>query len=212
MASGAEANGEMVVGRGPNGVVGYVEDVPRNPGAEGQSQAGIVGLGGACFGVFGRGSNGLVGYEQSTERDPVFETQGGAGVVGRGPVGVRADGTEGPGVQGRGTPGVSAHSSVGPATVSEGQVGIFARGRPGPGVVAVSAGDRGAIISSRRTAQVWLIPLDDAIPTPAQLPANAAAGELLVTESVNDQGVRVASLWFCKVSGPPSQASWVKIA
>ena len=195
MASGTEANGEMVVGRGPNGVIGYVADVPRNADAEGQAQSGIVGLGGsACFGVFGRGSNGLVGYEQSTERDPVFEGQGGAGVVGRGPVGVRADGTDGPGIQSRGTPGVHSQSSVGPATVSEGQVGIFASGRPGPGIVGVSSGDRGAILSSRRTAQLWLIPLDDAIPTPVQLPANASAGELLVTETVNNQGVRVASL------------------
>ena len=96
--------------------------------------------------------------------------------------------------------------------MSEGQVGIFARGRPGPGVVGVSSGDRAAILSSRRTAQLWLIPLDDAIATPAQLPANASAGELLVTESVNNEGLRVASLWFCKISGPPSQASWVKIA
>ena len=214
MAGGAEApSDEMVVGRGLNGLVGYVKGAPRNKSEEEQARSGAVGLGGTeAFGIFGRGKNGVVGYEQSTERDPVFEDQGGAGVVGRGPVGVRGDGTDSAGIQGRGAPGVHAQSSVGPATVSEGQVGIFARGRPGPGVVGVSSGDRGAILSSRRTAQIWLIPLDDAIPTPAQLPGNASAGELLVTETVDRQGIRVASLWFCKVGGPPSQATWVKIA
>jgi hypothetical protein len=213
MAGGAEASDDMIVGRGMNGVVGYVKGAPRNRAEEEQARSGAVGLGGSdAFGVFGRGSNGIVGYEQNTARDPVFEGQGGAGVLGRGPVGVRGDGASAAGIQGRGTPGVQAQSSVGPATVSEGQVGIFASGRPGPGVVGVSSGDRGAIFSSRRTAQVWLIPLDDAIPGPEKLPANAAAGELLVTESVNPQGVRVASLWFCKIGGPAAQATWVKLA
>ncbi len=214
MASGADAPAEqMIIGRGRNGVVGYVEGVTRNASEEEQARSGAVGLGGAdAFGVYGRGSNGLVGYEQSTPRDPVFEAQGGAGVVGRGPVGVRADGTTGAGLQGRGTPGVQAQSSSGPATISEGQVGIFARGRPGPGVVGVSSGDRGAILSSRRTAQLWLIPLDDAYASPAHLPANAAAGELLVTESVDEQGTRIASLWFCTKGGSPGEATWSKLA
>lgn len=214
MSKGSEESGRGgSMAPSPNGVVGYVQGVLPDKDEEYRARSGAVGLGGSMgFGVFGRGTNGLVGYEQSTGRDPVFEAQGGAGVVGRGPAGVRADGVSGPGVQARGTPGVHAEASKGPGLVAEGQAGVFARGRPGPGLVAVSSGDRGAVLSSRRTAQVWLIPLDDSMPTPAQLPGAASAGELLVTETVEGGGRRVATLWFCKVGGNADAAEWVKLA
>jgi hypothetical protein len=213
MAEGQNSGASPVIGRGAGGAIGYATAVPGTADEAQATPAGVVGFGGsAAFGLFGRGSSGIVGYEQSTPRDPVFESLGGAGVVGRGPVGIRAEGTTGPGVHARGTPGLQSLSRVGPATVSEGQVGIYASGRPGPGVVGVSAGDRAAILSSRRAAQLWLIPLDDAIQTPAQLTGTAQAGELLVTEAVGEDGVRVATLWFCKSSGGPGEARWVKLA
>src|SRR5262249_27216701 len=130
----------------------------------------------AAAGVFGRGQTGVVGYSQNTPRDPIsptsFESRKKAGVVGRGETGVagkgdtgvEGEGDNGAGVVGLGVPGVhgisKGFSVNGPGVLAEGDSGVYATGRDGPGVHGTSPVDNGGVFQSRRTAQVWIVPLD----------------------------------------------------
>jgi hypothetical protein len=81
--------GNGVVGRGLNGMVGYVHSAPRDKGVENHSQAGILGIGDDSHnGVVGRGLNGLVGYVHSAPRDRGVEVASQAGILGIGDDGI----------------------------------------------------------------------------------------------------------------------------
>ena len=206
--------GNGVVGRGLNGLVGYVHSAARDTGRERSVHSGVYGIGdGASSGLFGQGLNGVVGYERTTPRDTNYELQERAGVFGRGEIGVSGDGANGPGVHGRGTPGVRGEApGIGPGVLAEGETGVIAEGRDGPGVHARSLSDRAGIFETRGAiAQVWLIPLSSKIKDPGQLP-KSEAGELLVLKERNERGLEIASLWFCTVGGPAGQAGWAKLA
>jgi len=204
--------GNGIIAQGLNGAVGYVHAATRNQPLENSVGAGVLGVGGGLSaGVFGFGRNGVVGYEQSTPRDLAFEGAQKAGVVGRGEIGVSGDGANGPGIFGRGLPGIQGESAGGPGVLADGQTGVFTTGRDGAGIHAVSDGEQAAILQSKKKAQAWLIPLP--IKDPLSLP-RSTAGELLATIFRDDEqrGKEIASLWFCKVGGDPSEANWVKLA
>jgi hypothetical protein len=209
-AIGTIPAGNGIISQGINGVVGYIHAMARNRTLENSVGAGILGVGGGTFpGVFGTGQNGVVGYEQATSRDLAFEAAQKAGVLGRGETGVSGDGANGPGVFGRGLPGVRGESSGGPGVLAEGQTGVFATGNDGAGVHATSKTEQAAILESSKLAQLWLIPLR--IKDPTSIP-KSNAGELLATMWPDERGTDITSLWFCKVGGDPTQASWVKLA
>lgn len=211
-AIGTIPAGNGIIAQGINGAVGYVHAVNRDKVLESATGAGILGIGGLdSAGVFGSGQNGVVGYEQATPRDTVFEAAQKAGVLGRGETGVSGDGANGPGVFGRGVPGVHGLSSTGPGVLGDGDTGVVATGRTGPGVLASSRVEQGAVLESRRTAQLLLVPLK--IENPLSL-AKSSAGELLTTVWADEEerGKEITSLWFCKVGGDPTQANWVKLA
>ncbi|MGO4689853.1 hypothetical protein [Glaciibacter sp. 2TAF33] len=211
-AIGTIPAGNGVIAQGINGAVGYVHEVARDKNLENSVGAGVLGVGGAgAAGVFGTGQNGVVGYEQATPRDVAFETAQRAGVLGRGETGVSGDGANGPGVFGRGLPGVQGLSAGGPGLLGEGQTGVIATGNDGPGVIASSPAEQGAVLESKRMAQLWLVPLR--IQSPLDLP-RSNAGELLTTiwADKEQRGKEITSLWFCTVGGDPTQANWVKLA
>ena len=207
--------GNGILGQGLNGVVGYVHAGLRDHGVEIDVGAGVLGIGGtSTMGVFGTGTNGVVGYEQTTPRDRTFEAQEMAGVLGRGQIGVSGDGVNGPGVHGRGLPGVQGELSGGPGVLGQGVTGVMGEGNGGAGVQASSDTEQAAILESRRKAQVWLVPLR--IKDPTELP-KSEAGEIVATIARLDvprdvPPIEVASLWFCKVGGSPSEANWIKLA
>jgi hypothetical protein len=211
-AIGTIPAGNGVIAQGINGAVGYVHETARDKALENSVGSGVLGVGGTdAAGVFGTGNNGVIGYEQATPRDLAFETAQHAGVLGRGDIGVTGDGANGAGVFGRGLPGVRGESGSGPGVVGEGQVGAIATGNGGPGLVASSRVEQGAVVESRRMAQLLLIPLP--IESPLSM-KKSTAGELLTTVWSDAQGreKEITSLWFCKVGGDPSEANWVKLA
>ena len=209
-AMGTIPAGNGIISQGINGVVGYIHAMARNRILENSVGAGLLGVGGGTFpGVFGTGQNGVVGIEQATTRDLAFEAAQKAGVLGRGETGVSGDGANGPGVFGRGLPGVQGESTGGPGVLAEGQTGVFATGNGGAGVHARSKEEQAAILESSKLAQLWLIPLR--IKDPTSIP-KSNAGELLATIWPDERGTDTTSLWFCKVGGNPTQASWVPLA
>jgi hypothetical protein len=211
-AIGTIPAGNGIIAQGINGAVGYVHEVARDKNLENSVGAGVLGVGGvASAGVFGTGQNGVVGYEQATARDLAFEAAQRAGVLGRGETGVSGDGANGPGVFGRGLPGVQGLSDGGPGVLADGQTGVIATGNDGPGVIASSPAEHGAVLESKRMAQLWLVPLR--IQSPLDLP-RSNAGELLTTmwADKEQRGKEITSLWFCTVGGDPTQANWVKLA
>lgn len=211
-AIGTIPAGNGIIAQGINGAVGYVHGTARDKTLEGSAGAGVLGVGGAAAaGVYGTGQNGVVGYEQAAARQPSFEGTQHAGVVGCGDTGVSGLGTNGPGVFGRGLPGVQGLSDAGPGLLGDGQTGVVATGSDGPGVLAASLTEQGAVLESRRTAQLLLVPLP--IESPLELP-RSTAGELLATTWADrdQRGKEIASLWFCTVGGNPAQAQWVKLA
>jgi len=209
-AMGTIPPGNGIIAQGVNGVVGYIHAMTRNRLLENSVVAGVLGVGGGTSsGVFGTGRNGVVGIEQSTPRDLAFEAAQKAGVLGRGETGVSGDGANGAGVFGRGVPGVQGQSAGGPGVLAEGQTGVFASGDSGAGVHARSKDEQAAILESSKVAQLWLIPLR--IKDPTSLP-RSKEGELLATIWPDERNTDITSLWFCKVGGDPTQASWVKLA
>jgi hypothetical protein len=211
-AIGTIPAGNGIIAQGMNGAVGYVHEVARDKPLEDSVGAGVLGAGGVgAAGVFGTGQNGVVGYEQATPRDLAFEGAQRAGVLGRGETGVSGDGANGPGVFGRGLPGVHGLSHGGPGVLGDGQTGVIASGNDGPGVIASSSAEQGAVLESRRMAQLWLVPLR--IQSPLELP-RSTAGELLTTvwADKEQRDKEITSLWFCTVGGNPTQANWVKLA
>ncbi len=211
-AIGTIPAGNGIISQGINGVVGYVHATARDRNLENSVGSGVLGIGsGMSVGVFGIGQNGIVGYEQATIRDLAFEGAQKAGVLGRGETGVSGDGANGPGVFGRGLPGVRGESSGGPGVLAEGQTGVFATGNDGAGVHATSKTEQAAILESAKMAQLWLVPLRIKDPTSLK---RSTAGELLATvwADKEERDMEITSLWFCKIGGDPTQASWVKLA
>ena len=195
MGVDAGGNNVGVAGRGPLGVLG-----------DGVS-TGVQGKG-RDFGVIGEGETGVEGKGTAEG----VHGEGKIGVVGRGDTGIRGDGANGPGVSGRAVglnPGVDGRSSGGPGVAATGATGVYATGTDGAGVHAISNAKQAAFLQSIRMAQLHLFPLE--IPNPTSL-QRADAGDLLATVGSDERGVRVASLWFCKVGGDPTQANWVKVA
>ena len=218
-------NGNGVVARGTNGVVGYVRPTARDTAFEDSVGAGLLGVGdGGSPGVFGSGNNGIVGYEQATSRNAVFENAQSAGVVGcggatgvsgLGDTGVSGVGLNGAGVIGRAetNPGVHGLSTSGPGLLGDGDTGVIAQGIGGPGIIANSKDEQAAVLESMRVAQLWLVPLRIIDPKSEMRKSNA--GEILVTigpESKAADARDVASLWFCRIGGAPGQSDWVKLA
>lgn len=82
---------------------------------------------------------------------------------------------------------------------------------PGPASWLRRGVEQGAVLESRRTAQLLLVPLK--IENPLSL-AKSTAGELLTTVWADEEerGKEITSLWFCKVGGDPTQANWVRLA
>ena len=204
--------GNGIISQGLNGVVGYVHAMARDRTLENSIGAGLLGVGSSVSaGVFGVGQNGVVGYEQATARDLVFEASQKAGVLGRGDTGVSGDGANGPGVFGRGLPGVHGVSSGGPGVLADGDTGVVANGKSGVGVHGTSKSAQAAILETRDTAQLLIVPLR--IPDPSTI-KKSTAGELLTTiwADEKERNIDITSLWFCKVGGNPTKANWLKLA
>lgn len=215
-AIGTMPAGNGVVGRGANGLVGYVHTTPRDKVGEQQVHAGVFGVGDSnSYGVFGRGSNGIVGYSQDTSRDLAWESSDPTGVCGRSfsGVGVRGKGENG-GVQGDGTDaafGVAGKSNLGVGVDGDSSdgTGVQGRSKTGSGVFGVSTDGSGGVFESAQSAQLWLVPpmLSDRFPdtfavTPqaisgdavrSALPRNGRAGQLM---ALTDQDTD-CTLWFC---------------
>lgn len=204
--------GNGIISQGLNGVVGYVHAMARDRTLENSIGAGLLGVGSSVSaGVFGVGQNGVVGYEQATARDLVFEASQKAGVLGRGDTGVSGDGANGPGVFGRGLPGVHGVSDLGPGVLADGETGIVANGKSSVGVHGTSKSAQAALLETRDTAQLLMVPLK--IPNPSSI-KKSTAGELLTTiwADKEQRDLEITSLWFCKVGGNPTEANWIKLA
>lgn len=204
--------GNGIISQGLNGVVGYVHAMARDRNLENSIGAGLLGVGdGVSAGVFGVGQNGIVGYEQATARDLAFEASQKAGVLGRGETGVSGDGANGPGVFGRGLPGVHGVSGRGPGVLADGDTGIVANGKSGVGMHGTSKSAQAALLETRDTAQLLMVPLR--IPDPSLI-KKSTEGELLTTiwADEKERNIDITSLWFCKVGGDPTQANWLKLA
>src|ERR1700730_1321302 len=115
-AIGTIPEGSGVVGRGLNGLVGYVHGAARDRNAERDVHAGGLGVGGSASpGFFGRGVNGVIGYEDGAPRDLAWESADPTGVIGHG-------GNAGIGMRGNGGPsggGGGGGASEGGGAVSE---------------------------------------------------------------------------------------------
>jgi hypothetical protein len=213
---GTIPEGSGVVGRGLNGLVGYVHAAATDKAEERDVHAGVLGEGGdASPGLFGRGSNGVVGYTASLPRDLTFETADSTGVVGLAQgVGVRGKGDNG-GVQGIGTEaafGVQGTSDLGPGVdgFSPDDTGVQGRSDSGTGVQGTSTRGIGGVFSSGSlAAQIRLQPHPEPLANPnGSVPGSA--GDLLVLQQVADE--QSVNLWFCRMSGNASTVIWVKIA
>ncbi|MDQ6773840.1 MAG: hypothetical protein M3024_12770 [Candidatus Dormibacteraeota bacterium] len=229
-AIGTIPEGNGVVGRGLNGLAGYVHAAPRDRNEERDVHAGALGVGGSASpGLFGRGANGVVGYENGAPRDLTWEAADTSGVIGNGGtagLGVRGTGGNG-GVKGESTQsvGVQGISQLSPGvngTSVEG-IGVVGISERGPGVSGMSAQDNGGVFQSKASAQLYLIPNDVGplkAPSPVtplaipvlqdqgggpRLPRRARAGQLM---AVKDD-VGTATLWFCVKDGPP--ARWTQV-
>lgn len=204
--------GNGIVAQGLNGAVGYVHGVPRDRPLEKSVGAGLLGLGNPSSpGIFGTGTSGVVGYDSVTSRDTAFEGTHASGVVGVGERGISGNGTNGPGVLGHGVPGVHGVSEGGAGVLGHGALGVIAHGLDGPGVLGVSVTEQGGVLQSAEAAQLLLVPLP--MDNPLQL-KRSTAGELLVTirRDEEQRGKEIATLWFCRVGGDPTEANWVKLA
>jgi hypothetical protein len=226
-AIGTIPEGNGVVGRGLNGLVGYVHAAPRDRNVERDVHAGGLGVGdSASPGLFGRGVNGVVGYEDGVPRDVTWEGADPTGVIGNGGnagFGVRGKGGNG-GVKGEsanssGVQGISELSPGVAGTSTEG-IGVLGTSQRGPGVFGISSEDNGGVFESKRSAQVFLIPndigpLNSPFPiTPEAInvsdkgpgfPKRARGGELMAVR--DKQGA--CTLWFCVKDGPP--ARWAQV-
>jgi len=226
-AIGTIPEGNGVVARGLNGVVGYVHAATRDRPAELDVHAGVHGIGDSTSeGVYGRGRNGVVGYETGAARDPAWEFSDPCGVAGNGGVagiGVRGTGGNG-GIEGRSQNGfgVDGHSETSPGVsgTSTFGIGVLGAADDGDGVMGTSRRGNGGVFESRRSAQLFLIPNDigptnSSLPmTPSAinvsdrgvpLPARGRGGELMAVR--DNQGT--CSLWFCVQDGPP--AMWAQV-
>ena len=209
-AMGTIPAGNGIIAQGINGVAGYVHATSRNRPLENSVAAGLLGVGsGTSPGAFGIGQNGIVGYEQTTTRDFASRRRKKREFSDAAKTGVSGDGANGPGVFGRGLPGVQGQSSGGPGVLAEGQTGVHATGNEGAGVHATSTTEQAAVLESRKMSQLWLIPLR--IKDPTALP-RSTAGALLSTVWPDERGTDITSLWFCTISGNPTEASWAKLA
>ncbi|PZR89440.1 MAG: hypothetical protein DLM67_19105 [Candidatus Nephthysia bennettiae] len=227
-AIGTIPEGNGVVGRGLNGLVGYVHAASRDRVDERDVHAGALGVGGSASpGLFGRGLNGVVGYATGVIRDSTWEGADASGVIGNGGdagIGVRGTGNSG-GVKGESgnSAGVQGISDLSPGVSGTSAAGIGALGSSdrGPGVFGMSSGDNGGVFQSKSSAQLLLIPNDVgrlntpspvtplAIPVKGDikvpLPARGRGGELM---AVRD-GQGACTLWFCVKDGPP--ARWAQV-
>lgn len=226
-AIGTIPEGNGVVARGLNGLVGYVHAAPRDRNDEREVHAGTLGVGGSTSpGLFGRGVNGVVGYEDGVPRDLTWEGGDRSGVIGMGGnagIGVRGKGGNG-GVKGEsanstGVQGISKLSPGVAGSSTEG-IGVLGTSESGPGVFGTSAQDNGGVFQSRRSAQVFLIPnaigplnspsavtpqaINVADKGPA-LPKHGRGGELMAMR--DHQGA--CTLWFCVKDGSP--ARWAQV-
>ncbi|OXR40053.1 hypothetical protein B7C42_07857 [Nocardia cerradoensis] len=212
-AMGTIPAGNGVVGRGLNGLVGYVHTAVRDKKEEGSAAAGVLGEGGSGSpGVFGRGVNGVVGYTAGLPRDTKFEADGPAGVVGvAAGIGVRGKGDSG-GVFGQGTQaaaGVTGSSELGSGVVGFGDAGVMGISSDGFGVMGVSDSGIGGVFDSAGSAQVRLIPRTVEVSDPNGNIAGQA-GDLLVLQFQREQ--QIATLWFCSRTGDLATATWVQVA
>jgi hypothetical protein len=186
----------------------------------------VVGPGSPGAGVVGWG--GLMRSNGGNEDDPVETIIGaGAGVVGvAGNTDIPADFVRAVGVF-----GVSGNDPGHAPIFSEFGAGVVGACGQGPGVMGtsqrgnglhgISHDNRGAILESKKSAQLLLLPM-------AKVPATAGTspqvkgypGDLLVTyvtaqgvEGVPD-GTSLAELWFCNFSSAPTggATNWVRLA
>jgi hypothetical protein len=232
MSFGTIPEGNGVVGRGLNGMVGYVHSAPRDRNAERDVHVGAFGAGGSASpGLFGRGVNGVVGYEDSAPRNPTWEGADPTGVIGNGGnagFGVRGiggnGGVKGESVNSAGVQGIS-QLSPGLAGRSAEGIGVVGASDRGPGVFGSSSQDNGGVFQSNRSAQIFLIPndigqLNSAFPVTPQainvadrgpaLPRHGRGGEVMAMKVMAMKDNRGAcTLWFCVADGPP--ARWAQV-
>ena len=226
-AIGTIPEGNGVVARGLNGLVGYVHAAARDRMDERDVHAGVFGVGGSASpGVFGRGVDGVLGYADGVMRDPAWEAATPTGVGGNGGsagLGVRGIGGNG-GVKGESTSsiGVEGISQTAPGVAgrsSEG-IGVYGESDAGIGVFGSSSGDNGGVFQSKKSAQLFLIPntvgaLNTASGITPQainvadkgppLPVRGRGGQLM---AVSDK-LGACTLWFCVKDGPPAQ--WAQV-
>jgi hypothetical protein len=222
---GTIPEGNGVVGRGLNGVVGYTHAAVRNKILERDVHAGVLGDGGpASPGVFGDGSVGVVGYGDAAVRDSAWEAAESTGVAGSAlGVGVRGKGDNG-GVRGESanSAGVEGLSELAPGVrgfSTEGS-GVLGESKTGDGVTGLSATGVGGVFESKRQAQVWLVPtttlsMNSTFPITPQavnvadkgppLPRHGKTGQLMT--ALQPSGT--CTLWLCVSDGPP--AMWAQV-
>lgn len=206
--------GNGVVGRGLNGIVGYVHITARNRDLERSNHAGVLGVGDETAGtrspgVWGVGATGVRGTSANGE-GVIGESTTNVGILGRSTNGVAIHGESGGsvGIRGRGSPGVSGWSAGG--------AGIDGRSNTGVG----------GIFGSASGSQVQLLPNTcdqlgapvaatvKAVPVAAgaarpPVQKFASAGELALFQSGGQ-----CSLWLCVKSGVPAtgaSSKWAQV-
>lgn len=176
-----ETAGAGVYGKGADAVTTLV--VPLD--ADGNSTSGPqVPSGPLCPGP------GVLGRGGSQDGNAFASAAGVIGLAGLSPLPKPSE-MVGTGVYGAGT-------IVG--VLGSGSIGLLGRG----------IGGRAAVLETGKHPQLQLIPLR--MPSPAELADRCDAGDLLVTKALdNERQTEIATLWFCKVGGPPDQAQWVAV-
>ncbi|HEX4814201.1 MAG TPA: hypothetical protein VFV66_15765 [Nonomuraea sp.] len=171
-------------------------------GVRGDGTVGVLGVNDHTIhfgqGVRGEGHDGVVGVS----------TTGNNGVLGRGATGVFG---QGEGQYGTGVHGLGDQYGV----RGQGETGIVGAGSAGPGVQAFSTQDRAGHFTSKKVAQLHLVPIDGPA-DPAQIEGPAKAGDLLVLlhrqHEHEDVVVEKASLWFCTKGDDFGPANWKQLA
>lgn len=172
---GPDFAGAGVVGRG--GITrGNNPEVPNGP---------VIDTGGRSAGVVGLAGGLSMPKPEDYSRAGVFgisDTGAGVSGVADSGIGVKGASTTGPGVSG-------VNLSSDPAN-------------SGAGVEGFATVDRGGVFTSKKVAQLRLVPLQQ---PPSQIAG--LEGDLLATIDKDN----LLSLWFCRRAGDPGTVDWVRL-
>ncbi|WP_345335808.1 hypothetical protein [Actinomadura viridis] len=176
-------------------------------------------------GVFGQGADAVAHTRRVDSTSPPIllgPEYAGAGILGRGGINRGNNGDpDAPVVDlGGGAAGVVGISGgtpmptpqqfrdMGVLGVSSTSSGVSGVSDSGPGVSGDSTEDRGGTFGSVKAPQLHLRPHDAR--SPSDVGGTPMPGDFLVTQTTNERGDKIASLYFCTSTSPG--ISWIKLA